>query len=582
MKTYLAITIGPIYRTIERAKKTRELWAASFLLSQLMRILLGKVKKYGTPLSPDLSRLDTPEKYHGAGIWNDNCYFSVHPGMEDDLRAALPGIIGQAKQELLNLILIDWANDKDKPATGLSESDLRDILARHFHAHAVLIKHESTPQQPVLKALSAHTASAELRDRFPAQYDDAVSKALFRGKAIRDLYHLGFEAENEPVFTHYRNRFESDKMERRLPSLLEIGIREFRRDESLFKKIVDKISDRLQGKSDDAESEEENQAIIRLLKQKKDAKGLPLLKKRHKYVAIVQSDGDGVGNLITSEPDEGRIRAISEALMNFSVQAVKKIVAYDGLPVYAGGDDLLFMAPLRNHRGQNLFDLIRQINEVFAAQNLPEGASLSFGISIFYYKYPLGEALENGRDLLNKLAKKLVYHEGTLQGPLRKKKALAFRVMLHGGQSFASVLRQDGDTWREWTGLLAAHAGNDAAFVSGVIHSLERLGWLLQQACAMGTAEAFFEKHFNEAKNTPRWAFVEQVRTLAEAIYREYGPLDIKPADKNHFFTSQLDLPPGKYPNADYTDDKLHGMYCNNLLYSALRLIQFLNAEDHE
>lgn len=581
---YLALTIGPIYKTIQRARKTRELWAASFLLSQFMRCLLEKLVagQFGEPLSPDLTELGSGKKYHGAGIWNDNCYFKIHEAKVEDLKKELPGIIASAKQEIIGLALLDL----EKKALDLPEDVLKKILAQHFHCHAVLVERPADATELILPHLRKLTASAEMRDLYPPQHDDFVSQAMFRGVAVKGFYELGFEKEDS-VFTFYQNRFDRFKTEPRMPSLLEIGLREFKSNKSLYSKIENIISEYSE---DGAETDKENQEIIQLLKKQEDGAGNSLFKKRHKYVAVVQSDGDGVGNLISSQTDEAEIKKISTALMAFSTAAVKKVVAFDGLPVYAGGDDLLFFAPLQNKEGDNIFKLLEDIQAVFKEQGLPKDTSISFGVSIFYYKYPLSEALENGRELLNKLAKKLAFQR---KNPPHypPKNALAFRVMLHAGQSFAAVLRQDGEAWEVWKALLLKHAQQDAAFVSGVVHTLERLGWLLEQACEDGTTEAFFEHHFNEAKNSPRWPFVEAVRLLAETIHRDYSQLfppdaqgkpSIEPAAEKHFFASQIHFPQDFWGGTEDTPAKRRTEFCNNLLYSALRMIQFLNADDHE
>lgn len=565
---YLALTIGPVYRTIANARKTRELWAASFLLSQFMRCLLEKLaeKNFGEPLSPDISNLKETKKWHGAGIWNDNCFFKIYQEHLDILKKELPEIIAAAKEEIINLALFDL----EKKGAGLPESDLRKIIAQHFHCHAVLINRPASAEEPVLQQLSALSASVEMRDLYPTRHDDFVSATMFRGSAVKGLYHLGFE-ERDKIFTFYQNRFDSNETLRRMPSLLEIGLREFRSDEDLYSKIAKIISDNAH-KGDD-ETDDENQAIIDLLKPLKDERAQSIFKKRHKYVAIVQSDGDGVGRLISTQNNEDEIKTISKKLMQFSTDAVEKIVAFDGLPVYAGGDDLLFIAPLQNKEQQYLFDLLETIQAAFKAQGLPPQTSMSFGVSIFYYKYPLGEALENGRELLQNLAKKLAFRSKNDATKLEKN-ALAFRVMLHAGQSFAAVLRQEGKTWKRWKKLIKAKAGNDTAFISGVVHTLEQLGYLLEQACKDATTKAFFEHHFNEAKGTERWKFVKRVRKLAKAIHQEYASLLLEPSDKPGFFAAQI-----------HEKDLMSNpetAFRNNLLYAALRMIQFLNADDHE
>jgi CRISPR-associated protein Cmr2 len=583
MKTYLALTIGPIYKTIERARKTRELWAASFLLSLFMKRLLQNLQPYGVALSPDTTHLNDDTRYHGAGIWNDNCFFALHDDKIQELKKQLPEIIRSVKREVVQLALLDL--EKDKKRLPLQEEALSALLERHFHCHAVLHTPKEEAEE-IMKVLGDKTASAEMQDRFPERNDNLVAEAIFRGYAVRGLYSLGYD-DNDPVFTYYKSRFDGFESNRRLPSLLEIAVREFKRDAGKYGRIVQIINERIQGKDDDADTDEENQAIIEALKKEKDNKGNSVFKKRHKYVAIVQSDGDGVGTMIQKKKDPEIIRGLSKALMAFSTEAVDQIAGFDALPVYAGGDDLLFIAPLRNKEGQTIFDLIKTLQATFARQTLlkEEGASLSFGVSIFYYKYPLGEALENGRHLLNGLAKKLAYHSSGEASTLKKKKALAFRVMLHAGQSFATVLRQEGKVWDQWNALLHTHDAvqTDTAFVSGVIHTLEKLEWLLSEACAHKTTEYFFDHHFNEAKGTPHWAFIQSVRQLAECIYDEYHTLMVEEESFDAFVKAQLDVPAdGRYPNDNFDAATLRNKYCNNLLYSALRVIQFLNAEDHE
>ncbi len=42
---YIALTLGPIIKTLSLAKKTRELWGASYMFSYLMRGIVGELQK---------------------------------------------------------------------------------------------------------------------------------------------------------------------------------------------------------------------------------------------------------------------------------------------------------------------------------------------------------------------------------------------------------------------------------------------------------------------------------------------------------------------------------------------------------
>ena len=44
MSKYIGLTIGPIAKTLHQARKTREIWGASYLFSYLMKKIIKKLK----------------------------------------------------------------------------------------------------------------------------------------------------------------------------------------------------------------------------------------------------------------------------------------------------------------------------------------------------------------------------------------------------------------------------------------------------------------------------------------------------------------------------------------------------------
>jgi len=583
-RTYLALSIGPIYKTIQRARKTRELWAASFLLSQYMRCILKRMEKekFGIALSPDVDSLGSQDKYHGAGIWNDNAFYEITADT-DVVKRDLPGLLQEAKAEFIDLILTGFRTGKtDSGKTQKwpfdQEAQLTAIIGQHFHCKAVLhTRLNGQTEIPILKELNRLLNSADQLHTAPPRYDDWVSTAMFHAATVLALYNKGFDV-HDPVFTPLRYG-------RRLPSLMEIATREFKKEahKGVYNEVVKVIEANYGDNDDNAETDAENISILKLLKAEKDANGQTVFRKRHKYLAIVQSDGDGVGSHVTNSPDLGYVKRFSKQLMNFSKSAVQKIVGYDGLPVYAGGDDLLFIAPLRNAKDETLFDLLKKLNDAFAEQPIlhEAGGTLSFGVSIFYYKSPMSESLEEGRKQLFQIAKKLKY-KSLGAADTSEKNALAFRVLLHGGQAFGAAIQQKGKAWDRWAALLKdAQSTNDLAFISGLVHRLELLGILLEAACDNGNAEHFFKNHFNEARGK-QLEFVEKVRDLAIAIYEQYGTLDF---DDDHiartFFKGQFHIETRDEVEVVSPKNRRRH-YCNNLLYSALRLIQFQQAEDND
>src|SRR5690606_32717211 len=110
----------------------------------------------------------------------------------------------------------------------------------------------------------------------------------------------------------------------------------------------------------------------------------------------------------------------------------KLISSYGGVPVYIGGDDALFFAPVR-YGEKDIYMLIDQIDEAFHKSLTEAGISnkpsLSVGISIAYYKHPLVENLERSRDKLFGKAKNFQFKNG-------KKNAVACLVQKHSGHQF--------------------------------------------------------------------------------------------------------------------------------------------------
>jgi CRISPR-associated protein Cmr2 len=582
MKTYLSLTIGPIYKTIQRASKTRELWAASFVLSEFMRIILEKLSSagFGHVLSPDVTHLTPRQKHRGAGVWNDNCTLEIPTDQVAGLKEKLPALLEEAKSDLAELLLQKLPHREN----GLDRRELQTIIGQHFHVHAAFLPSPPSDGR-ILRALGDLTAAAEMQRRFSPRHDDFLSKLLFRGEAVRHLYNKGFD-ENDDIFTFYQT---PKGKRRRLPSLIELAVREFKSDPAAYAKVEEAINKHLQNlqdEEDDVETDEENTEIVIKLKELKSPGGSSRFRKRHKYVALISADGDGIGSKIQSLSDTDEITAFSKELMAFATRAVELVADFGAVPIYAGGDDLLFVAPLQNQTGRSLFDLLSDLHCKFSEQEKirEAGGTLSFGVSVFYYKYPLGEALENSRSLLKYAAKKLVSHPRDGAAEI-KKNALALRIHLHGGQSFGAVLHQTGMSWDKWTSLLQTASGTDTAFVTGVIHTLEQLEFLLEHACENDLTEHFFEHHFNEAKGSEStWKFIETVRKLAVAIYQEYAQLIIDEADRRSFFGSHLHLAEDFWEKtkSEDLDKTLRSKFCNNLLYSALRTVQFLNADDHE
>lgn len=112
------------------------------------------------------------------------------------------------------------------------------------------------------------------------------------------------------------------------------------------------------------------------------------------YYAILQADGDDMGAFLDSLGTLADHQNLSDVLGKFALDAREYVEASDGALVYAGGDDVLAFVPI--HRaiecGRSLSEAFRSLlSTEFPAAKTP---SLSVGIAIVHHLDALSDALD--------------------------------------------------------------------------------------------------------------------------------------------------------------------------------------------
>lgn len=553
---YLALTIGPIYRTMSHARSTRQLWAASFVFSTLMRALLqrlGKIEE-ATILSPDPALVGSEETFYGAGIWPDRCYLKLKA--KPDARQATT-LIEAALGELAGLVSGGVAN--------------LPLFKDYFRVHAIYaaysdvelsvdenaeVAEQERRNKSVIFKLNKLLDDAELAESFVPKGGNSIIPAL-DDKPEEHLYLLGFtKAVENSVLTYYEANDGSRKP--RIPSLLEIAAREFRKDPEIYRKEVEGPAS-LEVRNFRGNKNEQDELQVYILQRLKAA--FPeSFRQRHKYIAIVQADGDSVGRLIAQIGNNPKdIQEFSAQLMAFARAAAKEVADFGAFPIYIGGDDLLFVAPVVNEEGQPVLQLLGNLRKLFRGQPFPGEAkvSLSFGLSVSYYKHPLEEALDAAYRQLSYRAKKLKTVSSS--GAKQEKDALAFLLETHSGSGFGAVLHQGHPSYEKFVEICRLSLKQEPSFLSGLIYRFRELDTLLKDAVHRDTLDAFFDQHFNELKVGDELPFfLKEVKEFVNRVYTDYASgLPQLSVEKNHSPQSEL-------------------------IYSALRFAQFLNAADHE
>ncbi len=119
-------------------------------------------------------------------------------------------------------------------------------------------------------------------------------------------------------------------------------------------------------RTNDAEAiAREGQKALRGLYQSVDSRPTP-------YYALIQMDGDKMGTLLSGVEDDKEHTAISAALSDFSRKVVPHLVQerFPGRLIYAGGDDVLALAPLARDKKREqpddvitVLDLVNQLQQ---------------------------------------------------------------------------------------------------------------------------------------------------------------------------------------------------------------------------
>jgi len=126
-----------------------------------------------------------------------------------------------------------------------------------------------------------------------------------------------------------------------------------------------------------------SQLALRILQEKVGFAPCP-------YYAIIAFDGDNMGRMVQQCQTEVEHKALSQRIINFAGQVRGIVRKYHGHTVYAGGDDVLALAPL-----SRALPLAQELADQF--ENVIHGTA-SAGIAIAHHLYPLDAGLSAARE----------------------------------------------------------------------------------------------------------------------------------------------------------------------------------------
>lgn len=393
---YIAVTIGPVFDTINLASTPCALWAGSYMLSMLSKNICTTLttEEFGIQqadiISPSFSPNSTIiQRNDGVGLFHDRVIFKI-----DETKFTIEDF-SKVKQKAIEKTVKDFG----------FEDKWLDYFKKYFLVSAVEFEsvYVKEDKDKKIKAHNPILDSSVALDCLelvkPFQKQEGTNPLL-------DIYTPDNGKNNDQTKETSKNR----EIKKRVQAM---GIQNWQ----LYSKKSDKRIKDLEELSSGKIDEE--------LKKKF---------KKYSYYAVVRSDGDRMGKIISSLSSDEEVRKFSSTCFAYCSDIADMVYSqYDGISIYAGGDDLLALIPIETKDRKTVFNFVQDANEKFNEhfKNYKEaGASLSFGIFVSYYKFPLYEALEQSAYLLFGVAK-------------TERNAVAIHFQKHSGQS-AGLLIDNG------------------------------------------------------------------------------------------------------------------------------------------
>ena len=393
---FTAVTLGPLYDTFQLTSTPGGTWCASYLFSWLAKEIITNLVKGGIPkgdfIAPVFEVKEDGTVFvpggeevaaKGVGLFFD------HIIVEGDVIAEATAARDKALATLA---------DKIAEAIGEDKKATEEWVRQYFRIY--IVKKNIPSNEGVIAAFGNVLSTLEYEPHYALQEDNNLLLKLFED--TDDSRRGGVKSR---CLKHFP--------------------------------LVTELSDRWMLYGDQAE---DNIRDIKSIADPK-AQGKPSWKSEE-YYCILNSDGDSMGKFFADCAASDAARELSQKSLQYCIQAAEMVLKYKGVPLYAGGDDLLAIVPVTgfdpDHEEQEItvFELINKLNTRFnlifseERQNNPGKPSISVGLSIQHIKSPLYEGLNRAFDLL---------HAAKNSSP--RKNGLCVDLQKHSGQSFRFTVR---------------------------------------------------------------------------------------------------------------------------------------------
>lgn len=456
MSHLLAISVGPVQEFIAAARRTRDLWLGSHLLSEISRAVAQSVEGNG-------GKLIFPASSGAENVANV---------ILAELPSGEPREVAAKAKQAAQKRWLDFAGEAHREASGVVRKDIWDDQVNdviEFYAAWVARTSDYRADRGSLMRLLAGRKNC--RDFLPAKGRAGVPKSSLDGQRESVLKDPARERWPERVRARLRIR-EGEQLDvvglvkrvaegnRPYPSVSRVAADPWVRGNSAAHAFVELINACQQfppsvlhrldeqafpqfkdfpfegtavyvSRHHEWEEEIDGEDSVTISDLKDALEELP---EPNPYLAVLVADGDKMGAAISALASPDEHRAFSTTLAGFANSARTIVNNHNGVLVYAGGDDVLAFLPV-----DRCLSCARKLHDDFSQRLAKYGhPTLSVGIAIGHFMENLEDLLDYGRDA-EKDAKKVV----DAKDSSKSKNALAVHLHKRGGAPIKIASRWD-------------------------------------------------------------------------------------------------------------------------------------------
>ena len=431
MANYLfTLTITPVQSFISQARKTKDLFVGSEILSSLIRNALEKFEKEGHIIFPQNNKF-VSNKFV---VKLENITEQELKFLEESINNQFYFIGSETLLDMKN-ITIDMK---------LFQKYFKPQMCNFFKIFWVAIEYDNSKSyQENYRKLEQNLGAVKNLRTFTQLEQESGRKCslcgernglFYSGKKPKYIIKNAIDIKNNQIqegeslcSVCFTKRFYNSNSSP-YPSTAKIALLDWLKkveNKNQYEKLFNNFDESLYFKDNVSKEYLEKWGYFKnddnLTKAIEFLDNLEIDSKQKKYYAFIYFDIDNMGKKLSSLDEEGQ-KELSKALAEFGKEA-KDIINRNSKIIYAGGDDFLWFVNLTY-----LFEVLKEIKEAFKIENL----TYSTSIIIAHYKEPLHIVLDRVRATLNK-AKEID----------KDKNGLVIAVLKHSGETLEMRVKND-------------------------------------------------------------------------------------------------------------------------------------------